>query len=200
MRHSSRIVSSALVATVATCAVLGGCKGETIIKPDPKTQSDLDQCNKDKQALTDYKKQLEASNIELQNKSGSGSGAEIIVSIEGTALVVRPPRQGEPAHPIDDKVTAAASKSFLDLVARSRGAIQKCYEQTLKKRTDLQSKTVTLIVSASFSSTGAYQTSSFQPSLDASFDACMLNIAQKWIMPTNSPAMTFKAPVSLTPS
>jgi hypothetical protein len=197
MRHSSRIVSSALAVLVVAVTA---CKGETVIKPDPKTQSDLDQCNKDKQALTDYKKQLEASNIDLQNKAGSGSSTEIVVSIEGNALTVRPAKQGEPAHPIDDKATAAASKAFLNLVAQSRGGIQKCYEQALKKRSDLQAKTVTLIVSASFTGTGAFQSSNFQPSLGDVFDACMQSIAAKWVMPTNSPAMTFKAPVSLTPS
>jgi len=200
MRPSSRIISSALVCIVSATAVLGACKGETVIKKDPQTEADLAQCNKDKQALTDYKKQLEASNIELQNKQGSGSAGEIVVSIEGTALKVKPAGPGEPAHPIDDKAAAAASKEFLDLVARSRGSIQKCYEQALKKNTGLQAKTVTLTVSASFSNAGAFRSSSFAPSLGEAFDSCMQSIAAKWTLPTNSQAMTFKAQVSLTPS
>ncbi len=203
MRHSSRIVSSSLASLLVIGALgsaLAACKGDTVIKPDPKTQSDLDQCTKDKQALTDYKKQLEASNIELQNKAGTGSAGEIVVSIEGTALTVRPAKQGDPVHPIDDKAAAAASKEFLDVVAKSRGAIQKCYEQALKKNTGLQAKTVTLTVSASFGASGAFRSSNFAPSLGEAFDTCIQAVAAKWVLPTSSPAMTFKAQVSLTPS
>jgi hypothetical protein len=45
-------------------------------------------------------------------------------------------------HPLDDKVAKEASKQFIDVVGKSRGAIQKCYEQALKKDTSLQAKTV----------------------------------------------------------
>ena len=103
-------------------------------------------------------------------------------------------------RPIDDKATAAASKEFLDVVAKSRGAIQKCYEQALKKNTGLQAKTITLSVSASFSNAGAYKSASFSPSLGDTFDNCIKTVASKWQLPANSPAMTFKAQVSLTPS
>src|SRR5207253_9021335 len=97
-----------------------------------------------------------------------GSGAEIVMSIEGNTLTVHPGKPGEAPHPIDDKVAAAASKEFLDVVAKSRGAIQRCYEQALKKNTGLQQRTVTLNVSASFSNTGAYRDSAFTPSLGRS--------------------------------
>jgi hypothetical protein len=130
---------------------------------------------------------------------GQGSGGEIVIAIEGNALTVRPGKPGE-VRPIDDKAAAAASKEFLNVVEKSRGAIQKCYEQALKKNTGLQAKTITLTVSASFSAQGAYQNSSFSPSLGDTFDNCIKTVASKWGLPTNSPAMTFKAQVSLTPS
>jgi hypothetical protein len=131
-----------------------------------------------------------------------GSGAEIVVSIEGNALTVKPGKPGAPPPPIDDKATAAASKEFLNVVAKSRGAIQKCYEQALKKNTGLQARTVTLTVSATFANSGAYKDSSFAASapLGEVFDACIKTVASKWALPTSSPAMTFKAQVSLTPS
>jgi len=187
-RHSIVIVLTALIAN--------GCKGDTVVKPDPQTQADLDQCRKDKDEKDKRIAALQDENAQLMREKGSG--AEIVVSIEGNALTVKPHTGGPP--PIDDKAAAAASKEFLDVVARSRGAIQKCYEQALKKNTGLQARTVSLAVSASFSGTGAYQTSSFAPSLGDTFDNCMKTIATKWALPTNSPAMTFKATVSLTPS
>jgi hypothetical protein len=107
--------------------------------------------------------------------------------------------QGEPVRPIDDKATELASKQFYDLVRKSRGAIQKCYEQQLKKTSGLQQKTITMTVKASFTQTGAYQTSSFSPSIGDTFDTCMKGVASNWKLPQNSIAMTFQAPVTLTP-
>ena len=174
-----------------------GCKGETVVKPDPKTEEALAQCQRDKAEKDKLVKAVEEENARLMRNQGSG--AEIVVSIEGNALTVKPGKPGE-VRPVDDKAVAAASKEFLDVVAKSRGAIQKCYEQALKKNTGLQAKTITLSVSASFSAQGAYKSSSFSPSLGDTFDNCIKTVASKWQLPTNSPAMTFRATVSLTPS
>ncbi|MBV8762102.1 MAG: hypothetical protein JO257_32715 [Deltaproteobacteria bacterium] len=188
-RHSIVIVLSALI--------VSGCKGDTVVKPDPQTQADLDQCRKDKDEKDKRIAALQDENAQLMREKGSGN--EIVVAIEGNALTVKP-HTGGGGPPIDDKAVAAASKEFLDVVAKSRGAIQKCYEQALKKNTGLQARTISLNVSASFSGTGAYQAASFAPSLGDTFDNCMKTIATKWALPQNSPAMTFKATVSLTPS
>jgi hypothetical protein len=104
--------------------------------------------------------------------------------------------------PVDPKIAEAASKNFQNVVEKSRGAIQKCYEQALKKNTAAQGHTITLTVLASFATSGAYRNASFATSspLGDVFDGCMQNVAAKWVLPTNSPAMTFKAQVSLTPS
>jgi len=177
---------------------LGACKGETKIQPDPKTLADLDSC---RAALTEkdkFCKSLEDENARLEREKGSGS--EIVVSIEGNALTVRPAKTGDAPRPIDDKAAGEASKQFIDVVAKSRGAIQKCYEQALKKDTGLQARTITLTVSASFSAAGGYKSSAFSPSLGDAFDTCIKTVATKWALPQNSPAMTFKAQVSLTPS
>jgi hypothetical protein len=179
---------------------VGGCKGETVYKPDPNTQSELDKCKHDKDDLESYKKKLEAENAELINR---GSNNEIVVTIEGD--LVKPIKGSfgggggtNSGPPVDPK----AATAFQNLVERSRGAIQKCYEQVLKKDTNLQAHTVRLTVSATFTSTGAYQQASFNPSmpLGTGFDSCMQGIAAHWTLPTNSPAMTFQAQVSLTPS
>jgi len=174
-----------------------GCKGETVTKDNPDTIRDLDSCKKTLEEKNKLVQALQDENASLMR--GQGSGGEIVIAIEGNALTVRAAKPGE-VRPIDDKAAAAASKEFLNVVEKSRGAIQKCYEQALKKNTGLQAKTITLTVSASFSAQGAYQNSSFSPSLGDTFDNCIRTVASKWGLPTNSPAMTFKAQVSLTPS
>jgi len=178
------------------CAL--GCKGETVVKQDPELVREIDVCKKTLEESKKYVQALEAEKARLER---GPTGTEIVVAIEGNMFTVRPAKPGE-ARPVDDKVAAAASKEFYDVVAKSRGAIQKCYEQVLKKDTSLQNRTVTLTVSASFSGQGAYQNSSFHATqnLGDSFDNCMKTIAQKWTLPLNSQTMTFKAQVSLTPS
>jgi hypothetical protein len=178
-------------------ALAAGCKGETVVKDNPDTLRDLDICKKTLEEKNKLVQAIQDENARLMR--GQGAAGEIVVAIEGNALTVRPGQPGQ-VRPIDDKQAAAASKEFLDVVAKSRGAIQKCYEQALKKNTNLQAKTVTLTVSASFSQAGAYQNANFSPSLGDTFDNCIKTVASKWALPQSSPAMTFKAQVSLTPS
>ncbi len=179
-------------------ATLGstGCKGDTVTKPDPATQTALDACLEAKKEKDKLIASLQEENTRLQTKQTS---AEIVVTIEGNALTVKPGKPGE-VRPIDDAAAATASKEFIDVVRKSRGAIQKCYEQALKKTTGLQTKTVTLTVSASFANSGSYKNASFSPSLGDTFDTCIRAVAAKWVLPVNSPAMTFQTQVSLTPS
>lgn len=179
-------------------ALVIGCKGETVVKPDPETERELDICKK---TLEENKKLAQALQDENARLMRGSEGSEIVVALEGNLFTVRPGKPGQ-TRPIDDKVVAAASKEFYDLVAKSRGSIQKCYEQVLKKDTNLQARTVTLTVQATFTGQGAYQSSSFHASqsLGDTFDSCMKQIASKWTLPTNAQTMTFKAQVSLTPS
>jgi hypothetical protein len=185
---------------VAGFGATWGCKGEKVVQQDPQMEKDLDICRKN---LEEKNKLVQALQNDAANKMmGSGSSGEIQIAFDdskGCNLVVKPPKPGE-YHPIDDKAAAEASKEFINLVQKSRGSIQKCYEQALKKNTGLQAKTVTLSVQASFASSGQYKAASFAPSLGDTFDNCMRTVASKWALPTNSPAMTFKASVSLTPS
>ncbi|MCX5742023.1 MAG: hypothetical protein NT062_05945, partial [Proteobacteria bacterium] len=145
-----------------------------MIQADPQTKSDLEACVKDKADKDKLIKTLQDENATLLREKGQGGGGEIVVSIEGTALTVKSNKTGGGTFtPVDDKVAAAASKEFLDVVAKSRGAIQKCYEQALKKDASIQARTITLRVSATFSNAGVYKSSAFDPSLGAAFDECM---------------------------
>lgn len=186
------------IVMVLAMASLAGCKGETVTKTDPQAAQDLKSCQ---DSLAEKDKRIAALQDEnAQLMRGSGAGNEIVVVIEGNALTVKPPTGGSGGPPVDDKVAAAASKEFLNVVAKSRGAIEKCYEQALKKNAAPSGRTITLTVSASFAQSGAYRESSFAPSLGDAFDSCIRTVASKWALPQNSPAMTFKAQVSLTPS
>src|SRR5262249_31794807 len=119
------IVTSPAAPLVALSLALGlalgtaGCKGEKVIQPDPQTKADLDQCLKDKAEKEKLIKAEEDENARLMREK---SGAEIVVSIEGNALTVKPGRPGE-VRPLDDKVVGDASKEFLNVVEKSRGAI-----------------------------------------------------------------------------
>ena len=185
------------IAILLPVACAFGCKGDAP-KQDQQLVVEVDVCKKTLEESKKYAKALEDENARLMRGTG---GAEIVVAMEGNMFTVKPAKPGE-TRPIDDKVVAGASKEFYDIVTKSRGAIQKCYEQVLKKDTSLQARTVTLTVSATFSGQGAYQNSSFHATqnLGDSFDNCMKTIAQKWTLPLNSQTMTFKAQVSLTPS
>jgi hypothetical protein len=193
----SPIVTSLTCALVLALVIGAGCKGEKVIQPDPQTKADLDRCLKDKLEKEKLVKDVETENARLMREKGTTT--EIVVSIEGNALTVKPGNPGE-VRPIDDKVAGEATNEFLSVVAKSRGAIQKCYEQALKKNTGLQAKTVTLSVSASFESSGQVKSSNFVPSLGDAFDNCFRTVANKWSLPTTLPAMTYKTRVSLTPS
>jgi len=188
---------TSIVTLVLGASLFAACKGETVVKDNPQTAEELATCKKNLEEKDKLIKAEEEENARMMREKGSG--AEIVVSIEGNALTVKPSTGGG-NPPVDEKAAAAASKEFLDVVAKSRGAIQKCYEQALKKNTGLQARTITLTVSASFSQSGGYRDSSFAPSLGDTFDACIKTVATRWALPTNSPAMTFKAQVSLTPS
>jgi len=188
-----------LSSVLALGFVSGGCKGETKTVPDPQTVSQLDACKKNAEEKDKLIKALQDETDSLRKGTGSGSGGEITVVIEGNALTVKP-GTGPVNPPVDPKVASALSQNFLDLVNKSRGAIQKCYEQALKKNSGIQARTITLTINASFVPAGTYRDSAFSPSLDTTFDACMKTIATHWQMPANLPIVNFKAQVSLTPS
>ncbi len=190
-------IVTSLAALMMALGTTSGCKGEKVIQPDPKTQADLDQCLKNKAEKDKLIKDEEEENARLMREKAKST--DVVVTIEGNALTVKPGKPGDEL-PLDNKVIGEASKEFLNVVAKSRGAIQKCYEQALKKNTGLQAKTVTLSVSAIFASSGQFQSSTFEPSLGDTFDKCILQVASKWALSTPPPVKNFRATVSLTPS
>jgi hypothetical protein len=185
--------------SIVLLGLLVGCKGETITKDKPETLQALDVAQKTLEEKNKLIAALQAENA----RCGSGGG-EIVVAIEGNLMTVKSGGGGggTPTPRIDDKAAAAAATEFQNLVEKSRGAIQKCYEGALKKNSAIQGRTITMTVSATFSDQGGYKSSNFSAPVNLGdvFDTCIKAVAAKWQMPTNSPAMTFKAQVSLTPS
>lgn len=195
--QSFALCLSTAALAAAALAGLGGCKAKEKLVDRPETLDALKKCQDNAEENKKLIASYEAEISRLQRGGGAGGAGEVVVTIEGE---IKPARPGSPAVNIDPKILAAQSQSFIDIVQKSRGAIQKCYEQALKKDTNLQARTVTLNVSASFSAAGQFQRTSFTPVISEAFDSCLRGVAAKWQLPASPQPMTFKAQVSLTPS
>ena len=177
-------------------AGLLGCKAKEVIKADDETIKQLDDCKRDREEKDKYIAKLQEENTRLQVQKGGG---EIVVTIEGGKTTVK---AGQPGGtlPIDERAAAAGAQEFLGVVERSRGAIQKCYEQALKKSAGLHSQKVSLTVYATFTPAGSVASSTSAPSLGEPFDGCFKQVAQKWTVKGSSSSMTYRSVVELTPS
>jgi hypothetical protein len=198
-RTPLRLESRLAVLLVALAAALAGCKGKEAAKPDPAQAEQAKQLTDCRDKLADkdkYIAKLQEENTRLQMQKGSG---EVVVQIVGGNITVKPGPAGGNL-PLDEKVAAAGAQEFLGVVERSKGAIQKCYEQALKKNTGLQAVTVSMTLSASFSAAGEFSRMSTSRSLGDTFDTCLRGVAAKWKLPPAPQAMTFQAQVSLSPT
>jgi hypothetical protein len=189
MRHTIAIV---LLVT------LGACKGETVTKPDPQTSLDLDACKKTLAEKDKLIKAEEDENARLMREKTTGG--EIVITAENNILTIKPSAPGQAGPPVDPTAAKKAYAEFMDVVGKSRGAIQKCYEGALKKDSNLQAHTVTLTIKASFGDSGAFKDMSSDPSINPTFDSCLKTVASKWSVSQATAVKNFKAPVSLTPS
>jgi hypothetical protein len=187
----------ASVIAVAALALAAGCKGETVYKDKQETLDKLDAAQKQLQAQKDELDRLRADAAKCSMNQNPG---EIVVTIEGDIAKIKPGHGGGGGTTVDDATTAKQSQAFLDMVQRSRGAIQKCYEQALKKNSGLQARTISLKLSAKFQASGDFAGSDFNPSLGDVFDSCLRTVAGRWKMPAAPAAMTFQANVSLSPT
>jgi hypothetical protein len=189
MRTPSAILAALVVAG------LPACKTKEVVKPDPETVQALIDCKRDKEEKDKFIAKLQEQSVSQQ----VGKGGPIVVTIEGGNMTVR---AGQPGGtlPIDEKAAAAGVQEFLAILERSRGAIQKCYEQALKKSSGLHSQEVSLTVYATFGTTGSVESSSSAPSLGEPFDGCFKQVAQKWTLKGAPASMTYRQVVQLKPS
>jgi hypothetical protein len=171
-----------------------GCKTREVTKPDPDTERLLAECKRDKEELAKLTTELQATNTQLQMKKNT-----IIVKIEGGAMTVGPDTPGG-VMPIDKAVAEAGAREFIGIIEKSKGSIQKCYEQALKKSSGLASREVMLTVYATFNPQGAVSSADSDPKLGEPFDGCIKQVAHKWTVKGVPSTMTYQQVVKLKPS
>ena len=189
-----------LLAAVMVAAIGGafGCKGETKVEKDPQLVADLDACRaavKDKDELIAL---LEKENAEL--KLGSTTD-DVVVTLQGDVLDVKAgagphQRAGEPKGNAQD---AQLYEAFVAEVRESRGAIKKCYQNALKKNTQLQARTVRLNITVNFTAGGTMSSAVFNPRISEQFDQCMEAVGKNWKLPAAPRAVSFQYTMTLTP-
>jgi hypothetical protein len=187
-----------------------GCKGSTEYKDTQATLDKLGQlqgqlADKDKyiQQLRDQNAALERNGIAGGSGSASGQGDDAntwTFEIDGDVLTLKAKPSGGGSPPLEDAASTALVNQFTDIVQKSKGAIEKCYELALKKSAGLQTRTVDLTVSASFNSKGDFKSVSFSPDLATGFQGCLRDVASKWTLGAAAAGRTFGAVVKLTPT
>lgn len=195
LRKRSLLAAAAVVLAV-------GCKGKTVVKGDPETVTRLEDCTEKSKAkdalIRTYEADLAAAKL---GNGGAASGNELVMRIDGDVLSVTARPAGTGGTPaVDDKVAIELGNQFVENVRKSRGNIQKCYEQALKKNSGLQARTITLQVSAKFNASGAVSKSDFRPDLGSAFDSCMQGTATRWKLTPQASGMSFQTTVTLSPS
>jgi hypothetical protein len=193
MRTPSAIL--ALLPAALLASGLAGCKTKEVTRPDPETAQQLTEC---KQKLDDKDKYI-AKLLEENTRQQMQRGGEIVVKIEGGNMTVRAGQPGGTLA-IDERAAAAGAQAFIDVVEKSRGSIQKCYEHALKKSSGLHNREVNLTVYATFTPQGAVASSYSAPPLGEPFDGCIKQVTQKWTVKGSSSSMTYQQVVKLKPS
>jgi hypothetical protein len=179
-------------------AALTACKSPTA-KDKPETLARLADCEERAAKLAEKDRLIATYEAEITRLKTEAAGIAYSFVIDGDALVIKG-RPSSGGAPIDDKQAALLSQQFIDVVNKSRGSIQKCYEQALKKNTGLQARTISMTVTANFAPDGSYTRGSFSPPLGDAFDGCMKGVASRWKLPAATRGMSFQATVSLSPS
>ena len=176
------------------------CKGETEFKDKPETLEAIEKYKGDAAEKDSYIKQLEAKIYDLE-KSQTRDDDEIVVAIVGDTIEIQKgkdkgpsARKGGPVAKDEDLY-----KEFIAHVRKSRGSIQRCYTNALKKDSSLQGRETTLKVSVNFKADGSAGKATFSPRISDAFDTCMKAVTKRWTLTGTSQAITFQQPVTLSP-
>lgn len=179
--------------------VCGACTGETKIKDNPENLKAIE-TYKGKVAEKDgYIKQLEAKIYDLE-KADKGAD-EIVVSITGDTIEIKKGKDKGPSVRKGGPVAKDEElyKEFVAHVRKSRGSIQRCYTNALKKDSSLEARETTLKLSVRFKADGSAGKSTFKPRISAAFNTCMSSVTKRWKLTGTRQAITFQQPVTLTP-
>lgn len=186
-----------LIALVAAALVVSACKGEVVVKDSPETLTALTGCQDSLKNKDGYIKQLEQrlADLELQL---SQAKEEVTVTFSGNEMTITGAgpsvRQGGPVK-ADQELFAAFDKQ----VQGSRSAMQRCYQNALKRDTSLQARSITMTIDVRFTATGKVSKASFRPEVSDAFVSCMNSITERWTLPGASSGISFQQPVSLSP-
>ena len=184
-----------LVAVVLVLTGLGACKGKTKYKDSPEIIKERDDCKTALKEKTEYIATLEKRLADLE-----GQGGVVMVAISGEVMNVtgKGPneRVGTPTGSADD---LKLYEAFVAALKRSRGSIQKCYQNALKNNATLQARSVTLSIEVGYKTSGSVSDATFSPRIDESFDRCMDAVAHRWTLPAMPRAVSFNYKQTLTP-
>ncbi|HLU65315.1 MAG TPA: hypothetical protein VKZ63_03540 [Kofleriaceae bacterium] len=184
-----------VILAASAAATLPACKGKTKYKDSPETVQKLSDCQENLEEKQTYIATLEKRLAELE-----GQGDAVVVNIEGEALQIsgKGPneRSGSPTGTADD---AKLYEAFVAALERSRGSIQKCYQNALKNNSTLQARSVTLNIQVAYRTSGQVSGATFNPRIDESFDRCMDAVARRWVLPSMPRAVAFNYKQTLTP-
>jgi len=182
-----------LNALLLVALALGACKGKTTYKDDPETAQKLGECETNLKAK-------EAYIATLEKRIAGGDGSTVLVNIEGEAMKIT----GKGPHESTEGQVGTAEdaklyEAFVSALRRSRGSIQKCYQNALKNNATLQARSVTLNIEVQYKTSGTVTDSRFSPRIDQSFDRCMDAVARRWTLPAMPRAVAFNYKQTLTP-
>lgn len=179
--------------SVLLALALVACKGKTTYKEDPETLQKLKDCEDNLKEKTTYIATLEKRLTE-------GEGTVVVVNIEGEAMKIT----GKGPHERTVRDTGGPEdlklyEAFVASLRKSRGSIQKCYQNALKNNATLQARSVTLSIEVSYRTSGQVTDARFSPRIDESFDRCMDAVAKRWTLPAMPRAVAFNYKQTLTP-
>ncbi|HWM84293.1 MAG TPA: hypothetical protein VNO33_00620 [Kofleriaceae bacterium] len=180
------------IAAVLLALALGACKGKTKFKDDPETAQKLTDCEKNL-------KEKEAYIATLEKRIADGAGSMVTVNIEGEAMKISGKGPHESTDGQGNADDAKLYEAFVASLRRSRGSIQKCYQNALKNNATLQARSVTLNIEVQYKTSGSVTDSRFSPRIDQSFDRCMEAVARRWTLPAMPRAVAFNYKQTLTP-
>jgi hypothetical protein len=182
-----------LVLTAVVALALGACKGKTTYKDHPETTQKLTDCEKNL-------KEKEAYIATLEKRIAEGEGSTVTVNIAGEAMKI----SGKGPHELTGGEVGSADdaklyEAFVASLKRSRGSIQKCYQNALKNNATLQARSVTLDIEVQYKTSGSVTDARFSPRIDESFDRCMDAVTKRWTLPAMPRAVAFNYKQTLTP-
>lgn len=178
-----------------------GCKAKVEYKDRQETLdrlADLEKAVKDKDALINQlnRKVVEGGGVVVSMEGPKDNGEPgAIMEIHGGGLHGGGSHGGGGNAAADTKIYEA----FIKQIAQSRGSMQKCYENALKKRSDLQARTVTLNIKVDYRSSGKVSGAHFNPRISDGFNRCMRVVADRWSLPKMPRVASFNYRTRLVP-